>query len=80
MHVGRWTLGLASKLNGSAKGGFVRTQQTPLDPPLITKLGAQINAIHSSAAAASTKSDDAGLEPIVFMAKGAEVMLTDNLW
>ena len=50
----------------------------------ITKLGspvARINAIHSCAAAASTKSDDAGgLEPIVFMAKGAQVMLTNNLW
>jgi hypothetical protein len=50
----------------------------------ITKLGspvARINAIHSCAAAASTKSDDAGgLEPSVFMAKGAQVMLTNNLW
>ena len=49
---------------------------TKLESPI-----AQINAIHSCVAAASTKSDDArGLEPVVFMAKGARVMLTSNLW
>ena len=51
---------------------------------MVTKLGkpiARINAIHSCAAAASAKSDDAGgLEPVVSMAKGAKVMLTSNLW
>ena len=50
----------------------------------VTKLGtpiARINALHSCAAAASTKSDDAGgLDPVVFMAKGVKVMLTSNLW
>ena len=49
----------------------------------LPKLGspvAQIDVIHSCAAAASTKSDDAGgLEPIIFMVKGAQVMLTSNL-
>ena len=49
----------------------------------ITKLGspvASIDAIHSCAAAASTESNDAGgLEPIIFMAKGAQVTLTSNL-
>lgn len=50
----------------------------------IIKLGtpiARINALHSCATAASTKTDDAGgLEPVVFMTKGAKVMLTSNLW
>lgn len=50
----------------------------------ITKLGspvARINVIYSCAAAAPAKSDDAGgLEPVIFMAKGAGVMLTSNLW
>lgn len=42
---------------------------------------ARINAIHSCTTAAAAKSDDAGgLEPVVFMAKGAQVMLTSNLW
>ena len=49
----------------------------------ITKLTssiARINAINSSAKAASATSDDAGgLQPVVFMAKGAKVMLTSNL-
>ena len=50
----------------------------------LSKLGspiATINARHSSSAAASAKSDDAGgLHPVVFLAEGAEVMLTANLW
>ena len=42
---------------------------------------AKINAIHSCTAAAATTTDDAGgLEPVVFMATGAKVMLTSNLW
>lgn len=41
---------------------------------------ARINAIHSHTAAASAKSDEAGgLEPVVFLAEGAKVMLTCNL-
>ena len=42
---------------------------------------AWINTIHSSTAAALAKGDDAGgLEPIVFVAKGAKIlMLTSNL-
>ena len=50
----------------------------------ITKLGtpiARINAIHSCTAAAMAKSDEAGgLEPVIFIAKRAKVMLTSNLW
>ena len=50
----------------------------------ITKLGnpiARVNAIHSCATAATAKSDEAGgLEPVLFIAKGAKVMLTSNLW
>ena len=49
---------------------------TELEAPI-----AAINAIHSSTAAASAKPDDAGgLHPVVFLAKGAEVILTANLW
>ena len=40
-----------------------------------------INARHSSALAKKISSDDmSGLEPVVFIAKGARVMLTMNLW
>ena len=50
----------------------------------LTKLGhpiAHINARHSSAFAKKISSDDtSGLEPVVFLAKGARVMLTMNLW
>ena len=50
----------------------------------LTKLGlpiAHINALHSSAVAKKISSDDmSGLEPVVFLAKGARVMLTMNLW
>ncbi|CAB3997482.1 Hypothetical predicted protein [Paramuricea clavata] len=42
---------------------------------------APINARHSSALAKKISSDDmSGLEPVVFLAKGARVMLTMNLW
>ena len=47
-----------------------------LDAPI-----AAINAIHSSAAAAAGKRDDArSLYPVIFLACGAQVMLTANLW
>ena len=49
----------------------------------LTKLGhpiAHINARHSSALAKKIPSDDmSGLEPVVFLAKDARVMLTMNL-
>ena len=42
---------------------------------------AHINARHSSAIAKKISSEDmSGLEPVVFLAKGARVMLTVNLW
>ena len=42
---------------------------------------AHINARHSSAVAKKMPSDEmSGLEPVVFLAKGARVMLTMNLW
>ena len=42
---------------------------------------AHINAHHSSALAKKISSDDmSGLEPVVFLAGGARVMLTMNLW
>ena len=42
---------------------------------------AQVNARHSTPAAAKIASDDmGGLEPKLFLAKGARVMLTRNLW
>ena len=42
---------------------------------------AHINARHSSALAKKISSDDmSGLEPVVFLAKSARVMLTMNLW
>lgn len=42
---------------------------------------ARVNAIHSNSEAASIKADDAGgLYPVVFLAVGAKVMLTANLW
>ena len=51
-------------------------QLTKLDHPV-----AHINARHSSALAKKISSDDfSGLEPLVFLAKGARVMLTMNLW
>ena len=49
-----------------------------------TKVGwpvANISAQHSSATAKKISSEDmSGLEPVVFLAKGARVMLTMNLW
>ncbi len=51
-------------------------QLTKLEHPI-----AHINACHSSALAKKISSDDmSGLEPVVFLAKGARVMLTMNLW
>ena len=42
---------------------------------------AQINAIHNNPAAASMNPDDAGgLHPVLFLAVGARIMLTANLW
>lgn len=42
---------------------------------------AHINACHTSDLAKKASSDDmAGLEPCIFLAKGAHVMLTMNLW
>jgi hypothetical protein len=42
---------------------------------------AHINACHSSAIAKKIPAEDmSGLEPVVFLAKGARVMLTMNLW
>ena len=42
---------------------------------------ANINARHSSATAKSLSSDEmSGLEPTIYLAKGAKVMLTMNLW
>ena len=50
----------------------------------ITQLGtpiARVNAIHSCTAVASAKSDEVGgLKPVIFIAVGAEIMLTKNLW
>ena len=40
-----------------------------------------INARHSSQAAKNSSPDEmSGLEPVVFLAKGARLMLTMNLW
>ena len=42
---------------------------------------AVVNAYHSSVTAKKISSSDmSGLEPVVFLAKGAKVMLTMNLW
>ena len=42
---------------------------------------AHINARHSSALARTISANDMfGLQPVVFLAKGARVMLTINLW
>ena len=55
---------------------FNHEQLTKLDHPI-----AHINARHSSELAKKISSDDmSGLEPVVFLAKGARVMLTINLW
>ena len=55
---------------------FNHEQLTKLEHPV-----AHINARHSSELAKKISSDDmSGLEPVVFLAKGARVMLTINLW
>ena len=57
-------------------GNYNHEQLTKLKHPI-----AHINARHSSALAKKISSDDmSGLEPVVFLAKGARVMLTMNLW
>ena len=51
-------------------------QLNKLDHPV-----AKINARHSSASAKRIPAENmSGLEPVVFLAKGAKVMLTMNLW
>ena len=51
-------------------------QLTKLEHPIV-----HINGHHSSALAKKISSDDmSGLEPVVFLAKGARVMLSMNLW
>ena len=55
---------------------YNHVQLTKLEHPIV-----HINAHHSSALAKKISSDDmSGLEPVVFLAKGARVMLTMNLW
>ena len=55
---------------------FNHEQLTKLEHPI-----AHINARHSLELAKKISSDDmSGLEPVVFLAKGARVMLTINLW
>ena len=57
-------------------GSYNHDQLTKLQEPV-----ACINACHSSAAAKKMPADDmSGLQPMVFLAKGAKVMLTMNLW
>ena len=48
---------------------------------IVSESFAHINARHSSALAKKISSDDMSeLQPVVFVAKGARVMLTKNLW
>ena len=55
---------------------FNHDQLTKFEHPI-----AHINARHSSELAKKVSSDYmSGLEPVVFLAKGARVMLTINLW
>ena len=57
-------------------GNHNQEELSKLEQPI-----AHINARHSSARAKKMSSDDfSGLEPVVFLAKGAKVMLTMNLW
>ena len=57
-------------------GNYNHEQLTQLQQPV-----AHINARHSSATAKKMSSDDmSGLQPVVFLAKGAKVMLTMILW
>ena len=71
-------------MNDSIRLFYKKDDVAKYNHQAILKLGtpiARINVIHSSTAAASAKSDVAGgLEPVMFMAKGARVMLTSNLW
>ena len=74
----------ANEFNDAIRLFYTKEQVAKYNHEAITKLTssiARINAINSSAKAASATSDDAGgLEPVIFMAKGAKVMLTSNLW
>ena len=55
---------------------FNHEKLSSLGTPIATN-----NAIHSSPSAASATPDDAGgLHPVLFLAEGAKVMLTANLW
>ncbi|KAK3746522.1 hypothetical protein QZH41_016735 [Actinostola sp. cb2023] len=57
-------------------GTYNHEQLTKLQQPV-----ANINARHSSAMAKKMTSEDmSGLQPTIFLAKGAKVMLTMNLW
>ena len=57
-------------------GSYNHDQLTKLQEPV-----ACINARHSSVAAKKMPADDmSDLQPMVFLAKGAKVMLTMNLW
>ncbi|CAB4037821.1 ATP-dependent DNA helicase pif1, partial [Paramuricea clavata] len=57
-------------------GNYNHNQLAKLEHPI-----AHINARHSSALAKTISADDmSGLEPVVFLAKGARVMLTMNSW
>ena len=57
-------------------GNFNYEQLVKLQKPI-----AQINARHSSAIARKTAADEfSGLQPLLYLAKGAKVMLTMNLW
>ena len=50
-------------------------------PTKLEHLVAHINGLHLAALAKRIFSDDMpGLEPVVFLAKGARVILTVNLW
>lgn len=57
-------------------GNYNHEQLTKLQQPV-----AQISARHSSAAAKKISADDfSGLQSLLFLAKGAKIMLTMNLW
>ena len=57
-------------------GNYNHDQLIKLQQPV-----AQIRARHSSAAAQKISPDDfSGLQPLLFLAKGAKIMLTMNLW
>ena len=57
-------------------GNYNHEELTKLEHPI-----AHINARHSSVLAKKMSSEDmSGLEPVIFLAKGARVMLTMNLW